>query len=469
MVFGGGLMMKVLGFVVFLFFVVQSFCFARVWTDLKGRKIEAEVVEVFPNKTVKLKRKDGKKMTVPFSMFAEKDVVYLEGVLKKGSGGAQDKMDWKKVDACFGFSLWGDDLLWDDSTAEVAKRMKLRKESKTEFLENYRSYPFGRLKILGEPVFAVALYGGSHAVESISFVFINQGDIPAIQNINKKKLSQMVEKKIHTSGKHLRDVLTARFGKPKRDSLGRGKMREKVWRWDWNTHAIMLSVQEKKYVALRIMPVEIADRGGKMGKIRAKELKNQLAHCVERRENGDVFIKNVPMINQGPKGYCSPATWERYLRYMHIPADMYLLALAADTGVGGGTYSAEMMEAVKPLVTGNGRALKEIGSDPSIRLISRYVDQGLPIFWRLISTPSFQQAVNNNTARRLGKPIKKTIVAGQAEDSQSGGHICLIVGYNKKTKEVAISDSWGSRFLERWVSIDEIKKASNGTMVVIKW
>jgi len=87
-----------------------------------------------------------------------------------------------------------------------------------------------------------------------------------------------------------------------------------------------------------------------------------------------------------------------------------------------------MMEAVKPLVTGNGRALKEIGTDPSIRLISRYVDQGLPIFWHLTSTPSFQRTVNNNTARRLGKPLKKPILAGQSEDSQSGGHICLIVG-----------------------------------------
>jgi len=57
----------------------------------------------------------------------------------------------------------------------------------------------------------------------------------------------------------------------------------------------------------------------------------------------------------------------------------------------------------------------------------------------------------------------------RAEGSQSGGHICLIVGYNKKTKEVAISDSWGPRFMQRWVSIDEIKKVSYGTMVVIKW
>lgn len=88
--------------------------------------------------------------------------------------------------------------------------------------------------------------------------------------------------------------------------------------------------------------------------------------------------------------------------------------------------------------------------------------------WRLISTPAFQQTANDNTARRNGKEIKERL-AGQAEDTGSGGHICLIIGYNKQTGEIAISDSWGARFAERWVPVANMEAASNGNMNIIRW
>ncbi|MCF7854080.1 MAG: hypothetical protein K9N51_04720, partial [Candidatus Pacebacteria bacterium] len=51
-------------------------------------------------------------------------------------------------------------------------------------------------------------------------------------------------------------------------------------------------------------------------------------------ENGEIGLSSIVFAN---KGYCVPATWERYLRYMGIQADMYVLAVAAHTGYGGGT------------------------------------------------------------------------------------------------------------------------------------
>ena len=50
-----------------------------------------------------------------------------------------------------------------------------------------------------------------------------------------------------------------------------------------------------------------------------------------------------------------------------------------------------------------------------------------------------------------------------------GGHICLIIGYNKQTGEIAISDSWGSRFAERWVPAQAARAVSRGGLYVIKW
>jgi hypothetical protein len=442
---------------------------ARSWTDRQGRTVEAEVVKVNTNKTVVLKTNRGKTVTIPFNTFVEADVQHLEYLLSRKGRGKLHAVPWTDLNALFGLTIWQDDLLWDDPTADVAERMELKKESKTDFMENHRSYPLGTNNVLSEAVYTTVLYGGKEHVDSLSFVFLNQGDMPMPKGFISPGIIEEMADKIEASGMRVHDVLVPKLGKPKRDTLGKGNLREKVWRWDWNGHALMLAMQDGKYAALRIMPSERADRAGRVGKIKEGALKKRMASCVERRDSNDVVINNIPMINQGPKGYCVPATWERYLRYMDIPADMYLLALAANTGVGGGTYANQMMEATKSLISTNGRELEAIGGSLAPESISEYIDAGLPIMWHLISTPDFQRCANENTARRTGKKAKKKNDSGQAEDTGSGGHICLIIGYNNKTGEIAISDSWGPRFTERWVPVSAARKASQGYMYVIKW
>ena len=41
-------------------------------------------------------------------------------------------------------------------------------------------------------------------------------------------------------------------------------------------------------------------------------------------------------------------------------------------------------------------------------------------------------------------------------------HICIIHGYNKDTEEIAFTDSWGPRFVERWISVAEAEHFSSG-------
>jgi len=440
---------------------------ARTWTDTKGRTVEAEVVRINPDKTVVLKTNRGKTVTVPFNTFIDEDVQHLETRLALPFD--LHPVPWQEMNKLFGIEIWKDPVLWDDPTAEAAARMQLEKESKTAFMENHRAYPLGKQQVLNEPVYTTVLYGAKDHVGSMSFVFLNQGDMPVPGGVISPGAIKAMARRIEESGMHVHDTLEPILGKPKRDTLGKGDLREKVWRWDWNGHAIMLSVAEGKYAALRIMTTDRADRSGRVEKITEADLKKRMASCVERRENGDVVIRNIPMVDQGPKGYCSPATWERYLRYMDIPADMYLLALAGNTGAGGGTYMHEMLAATKSLISANGRELEEIGSSLSPNHVAEYIDQGLPIMWRFMSTPSFQLAANNNTARRNGKKVKTNNDSGQAEDTGAGGHICLIIGYNKQTNEIAISDSWGPRFAERWVKASDAQRVSYGSMNVIKW
>jgi hypothetical protein len=447
---------------------------AGTWTSTDGKEVEALVVRVNPDRTVVLKTDRGKVVTVPFNAFIAANVAELESLLALPF--TPHPVTWQEMNALFGIELWKDPLLWDDSTEETAQRMKLNLESKTDFMENHRAYPLGETCVLAEPVYTTVLYGGREHVESLSFVFLNQGDIklPSGNADSRREIApdllEEITEKIEASGMRVHDVLEPVLGEPRRDTLGKGHLREKVWRWDWNTHAIMLTMQEGKYAALRIMPVERAERAGRMDKLKGNELKGRMASCVERAENGDVLISNIPMINQGPKGYCMPATYERYLRYIGIPADMYLLALAAGTGVGGGTTLYGMNGATDDLLSAHGRDREFVQGSPEPKSIAEYIDQGLPIMWTFLSTPAFQKEVTMNTARRKGKELKlKNNDAGQAEDAQENGHICLIIGYNRQTMEFAISDSWGPRFAVRWVPASAMRYATSDSMSVIKW
>lgn len=439
---------------------------ARLWTDVHGKTVEAEVVWVDEDHHVKLRTTDGKIQIVPFSTFIVADEKYLENLLFVKIHGEPDPVPWQDMNRIFGLDIWKDVYLWDDLTESVAGRMQLAKESKTDFMENYRAYPLGKAEILGEPVYTIVLYGGEKYAESLCFVFLNQGDVLVPEQVDDEFLKKMAED-IEESGMHVHDTLVPVLGEPKRDRIGKGLLREKVWRWDWNGHAILLSMQEGKYAMLRILPVDRADRSGKVDKIKSRELRKRMKSCVEQRENGDVIIRNIPMIDQGPKGYCSPATWERYMRYLGIPADMYQLANIANTDIGGGTCTDEMVDATEGFLSYNGRHVEEIDDPLGIKTISKYIDQGLPVMWSYLTTRTFQFETNRNTARRNGQEIKTQ----KKPDINSGciGHICLIIGYNEKTSEIAISDSWGPKFNERWFPVRLLDDLEPSHMYIIKW
>ncbi|GDY18594.1 hypothetical protein LBMAG55_19170 [Verrucomicrobiota bacterium] len=61
-------------------------------------------------------------------------------------------------------------------------------------------------------------------------------------------------------------------------------------------------------------------------------------------------------------------------------------------------------------------------------------------------------------SRKGQKPLKP---------EREKGHVCMIIGYNKETGEIAVSDSWGPKFEERWVLGSEAAQVSQGEMMVI--
>ena len=230
-------------------------------------------------------------------------------------------------------------------------------------------------------------------------------------------------------------------------------------------------------MALRIVSTKYADEGDN-SRVTDAELKARASGRIERRPNGDVILKDIPMVNQGPKGYCVPATWERAMRYMAVPADMYILAMTAKTNAGGGTSFDAIAAAAKSALVMGGRKIQSVSMKVDPTTVAKFIDSGLPVMWALSSTTEYNNVLNSRMKDRakMTDPVlwKKTLSKlriGQRpfQINPDDGHMCMIIGYNKQTGEIAVSDSWGPAFAERWVLGVEANQVSLGEMTVISF
>lgn len=403
------------------------------------------------------------------------------------------KPTFREVNDAFGHPVWTDDSLWDDPPAAVAERLDLMLESRTDTELSYRRYRAGDHKLLGAGYYSLALYAVTDRISQVSIMFLNKGDYTgmtpsaAFDAEAWREWQRERDNKLRgfsTAWRRDREEIESRLdrllGPSQRDRFGAtATASETVRRWDWNGHAILLAAPQREYLHVRIVPVAVADAGGRAEKVRDKELRERLAARVQRRPNGDVVIAQIPMVDQGPKGYCVPATWERYLRYLGIPVDMYWLAVAAETGPGGGTYLESIMDGARGLINPSGRRLQRLSGPLTVERVRDHVDKGLPLMW----TIHLVAELNYELSRRLidrsrvtnwqtwkqqleehRRPRKKYRL-----EKHRPAHQCLVIGYNTNTLELAISDSWGPDYAERWLTLEEADFIDRTECHVITW
>ncbi|MDW8344979.1 MAG: C39 family peptidase [Verrucomicrobiae bacterium] len=400
---------------------------------------------------------------------------------------------FRELNETFGHPVWMDDSLWDDPHAEVAARLELNLESQTTTERSYRSYRQGDRKLLGAGYYSLAMYAVTNRLTQISIMFLNKGDYtgmtPAAASDAEawREWQRQRDKKLRgysSAWRKTRDEIESRLdkllGASQRDRFGAtAAASETVRRWDWNGHAILLAAPQSEYIHVRIVPSAVADAGGRIEKIRDKELREQLAKRVQRRPNGDVIVTDIPMVNQGPKGYCVPATWERYLRYLGIPVDMYWLAVIAETGPGGGTYLQNIVDGARGLVNQGGRRLNRISASVSLDRVREYVDKGLPLMWttHLVGELNYEltrrahdrlEVTNMETWKKKLEEHRRPRKLYRLEKHRPA-HQCLIIGYNVNTRELATSDSWGPDFAERWLTLEEADFIDLNECYVIMW
>lgn len=208
-----------------------------------------------------------------------------------------------------------------------------------------------------------------------------------------------------------------------------------------------------------------------------------LAARVQKTPGGATTLPGVPMVNQGPKGYCVNASVERVLRYYGLGADMHDIAQAANS-TAGGTSSTEMTAALKKLAIRfrvNFAAHVQLQGTDYQRIIEEYnralrlakPPPGSPLnaqgSWSDVGAiyaamdgrvlrdartrlnpaalTQFQKTLQSNLER--GLPLLWTVILGvlpegRATPQGTGGHMRLIIGLDPAAATVTYSDSWGA-------------------------
>ena len=203
-------------------------------------------------------------------------------------------------------------------------------------------------------------------------------------------------------------------------------------------------------------------RGGAAAKL------GDLPKNIKKDVNGDVFISNMPMVDQGDKGYCVVATVQRVFEYYGIGADMHQIAQISNSDPQKGTSTLTMAKELDKIdyrfktrldIIAMGQPLTEVKEEKGeyyvgkpvderkfLKAVSSYVDKGLPLLWSL----------------ELGRFPE----VPQLSPQTSGGHMRLIIGYNEKTQEIIFSDSWGAKHEAKRMKMSDAYKASHGLFVL---
>jgi hypothetical protein len=372
---------------------------------------------------------------------------------------------------------------WEHTTAKSwAESLQLPVESETKYQSSYRVYIDQGPELLGARPKSISLIASEDHPDQLTIMFANKGDSAstylranAAANASLKDITE-IKRLIQADYDILKKNISEQLGKPSTQGFGEaGKAREFPLRWNYQGTAFLLTERPGEYCVVRILPSSSADQGGKTSRISDSAMRERMKNNVVHRPNGDLIIQNIPMVDQGPKGFCVPATYTRVLLYAGVPADLYLLALLGHTDVGGGTSTIAMENSARALAASYGRSITSVSPSLDLSKLETFFEKGIPLTWAMVVDEKLDHDLSSRLRQRTESDpeswiktlAEKRKAARSIKKNLNNGHVCLLIGLNRKTGELATSDSWGPEFAERWITIEEARAISQGDIGAI--
>jgi hypothetical protein len=338
------------------------------------------------------------------------------------------------------------------------------------------------MSLFGQPVYELVARFDGGKLKEIAALFYARGDAG---DLSEAKFQELLRNSTDAISKFTNAKLTVR-GK---DATSAVKAEGLIWQTDKGRFLLEYSFTREvksrsipfraEFVRLEITPPE--KKLGLLQSLAAGQRTKFSANAHVKRDtaSGDVWLQDVPMVDQGQKGYCVVASTERVMRYYGNPVDANELAQVANTQTEGGTNPMQMNAALKklaarlkvrvrPIEENDVRSILELVKDynraakrakkPEIPDPGLFIDVG-----RIYGAMEFDVLKEARTKNRSeltrfqrtvqshvdqGIPLLWSVQLGLATEpgvpQSGGGHMRLIIGYNTTTQEILFSDSWGA-------------------------
>ena len=365
----------------------------------------------------------------------------------------------------------------------------LTKDKKQAHFPAYlNSYP---VMFLGHKVWEVNIRFADNKFRDAEISFYNRGDAGQIDEKKFKEMLAGIDEKVSEW-----IPVKPKLMPKKRLPNNIGSIETKVWvKGDllasliWSASNIKKSRDQKpEYIKLEISKLDPKKDPRKMyiPKSYSKKDKMNPKDSIKKNENGDVFIDGIPMVDQGQKGYCAVAVTERILRYYGQDIDQHVIAEMATSSAEKGTNSGTMLDMVKKAGVKFKVKVKVYKAAMHSGELTRDMQKYNKLLKRkkrpLVKIPplnsNFFSSIYDQIKRDIesfkeykcekcktdynrfrktiiksidqGIPIVWGVTLGLIREGNfipqtAGGHLRLIIGYNKKTDEIVFSDTWGAR------------------------
>jgi hypothetical protein len=304
-------------------------------------------------------------------------------------------------------------------------------------------------------------------------------------------------------------AISSQAGNPGQDrGKAAGAVLTKGWVWKTDATQYLLESSMKRLQGddrpefLRLVMVPTASQAKPAlgsttaaGKSVATATLSSLKANVKTAEGGDTYIDNVPMVDQGQKGYCVVATAERVMRYYGADVDQHEMAQMADSSSGGGTNPTKMTEALDridskfklrlkrilpwtergylDIIKDYNRAARssktrQISESEAYNVAGAYGEMDAETLKKARATApaveKFKKLVRTNID--AGVPLMWSVQLGLFKEGNlpqsGGGHMRLIIGYNDTANEILFSDSWGAGHELKRMNGDEAWTITSG-------
>ena len=389
-----------------------------------------------------------------------------------------------------------DPALWDTTTSGFALKQSSHGFRWVSLTDTNVSRSNEKLTFLDHPVFETISRFKEGKLEEVMLLLFGRGD--AGTDLGEKEFQELMKKVEASMDEWLKTRgmdawVPDNVADTKRKSWFKVPLRVDLeWSVTRNVSEKMEGIDIKKrfrteFVRLVVSPYDGKQDAAQLVKpnfqssakpitLKRAELKERVKH----EANGDIYLESVPMVDQGQKGYCVVASAERVMRFYGLNLDQNELAKAANTATEGGTSPEDMFKALKKIggqFSLSVRELKGFDIRDFLKEVEDYNRLAKKEKRQTIELPQFglinighaymrmdPEALRQVRLKKVndrtrfikdiadlidkGAPALWSVTLGFVPETPllpqaQGGHMRLIIGYNKKESEIIYTDSWG--------------------------